>query len=452
MQYDYGTPDRSSLPDMPNVVWNEETAAHLYRRAAFGATAEELAKAVRAGLDGAVDRLVNYDDIPNDALDQRIASMHLVLKQPDPQTYIDIVRLWLTRMIYTAHPLEERMTLFWHDHFATSVAKVGESDLMMIQNDLFRRDALGNFTQLCIEVARDRAMLFFLDNYTSVKEHPNENFGRELLELFTLGRGHYAESDVLAAARAFTGWGLDLKPYPVLYAYDDDRHDHGEKTFLGHTGDLNGDDVIRIACSQLDHGRLIASKLFAYFAYDDPGPDVIDRLARIYLDGGTELRPLVSAILKSPEMYSPRAIWTKIKSPVEHVVMACHQLEIADEVPSSRIHLIRQGQILYEPPSVAGWEGGRSWITSAALLSRMNFANDVSAQFGPFAFGFPSTAEEFIDVYLRRLGPLHVDDATRQRLLGFIAPGGVLPAGAALLPRLRGLVHLILSLPEWQMI
>jgi uncharacterized protein (DUF1800 family) len=407
---------------------------------------------MRAGLDETVDRLVNYEAISNLALDERIASMHLVLKQPSAQVAIDNVRLWLTRMIYSARPLEERMTFFWHNHFATSFVKVGESDLMRVQTDLFRRYAIGNFTQLCVEVAKDCAMLFWLDNFTSAKEHPNENFGRELLELFTLGRGHYAESDVIAAARAFTGWSLDLTVYPVQFKYIEEWHDHGQKTFLGHSGDLIGDDVARIACSQFDHGRLIASKLFAYFAYENPEQELVDRLARIYLDAGTELRPLVTAILKSPEMYSSRAIWTKVKSPIDHIVIACRQLQVQNEIKSIREHLILQGQLPYEPPSVAGWAGGMTWIMAAALLSRMNFSNVAAAELDPLAFGIPSIAPDIVDLYLRRLGPLHVDELTRRELIAFVAPGDVLPQGQALLTRLRGLAHMILSLPEWQML
>jgi uncharacterized protein (DUF1800 family) len=434
------------------IDWNKETAAHLYRRAAFGATSDELDAAVRDGLDAAVDRLVDYDQISNAALDNRIASMHLVLKQPNPQTVPDNVRLWLARMIYTARPLEERMTFFWHNHFATSWAKVGETQLMRDQNDLFRRNAVGNFNKMCVEVARDPAMLVWLDNETNVKDHPNENFGRELLELFTLGRGHYAESDVLAAARAFTGWTNDRTVYPIVFLYRPEWHDDGQKTFLGHTGNWNGADIVNLICAEPQHGRFIAAKVFSYFAYDNPEPEVVDRFAKIYLDAGTGLREMIRAILKSPEMYSPRAMGTRLKSPVESVVMTCHMLEIDGEIMTARQALIEQGQLLYEPPDVSGWKGGLTWVTSAALLSRFNFANTVSSVFEPLAFGIPATAEQAVDLYLDRLGPLHVDSSTRKDLIDYVAPGGVLPRGVTLRTRLRGLAHMILSLPEWQTI
>jgi uncharacterized protein (DUF1800 family) len=438
---------------MTSILWNETTAAHLYRRAAWGAPADELARAVRDGLERTVDRLVNYDSISNAALDQRIASMHLRLQQPDPQTFVDIIRLWLTRMIYSERPLEERMTFFWHNHFATSVEKVGESTLMRYQNDLFRRFALGNFRALCSEVSRDVAMLFWLDNHTSVKEHPNENFGRELLELFTLGRGHYTEADVQAAARAFTGWTVDTSFYPVVFFYDDNIHDHEQKTFLGFTGDLDGNDVIRIICSQEQHGRFIAGKLFAFFAYDDPEPEVVARLAKAYLNSGNDIRTLVIEILLSPEMYSSRAIWTKVKSPLDHVVGACRMMQLPDELATARTELARQGQVVYSPPDVSGWPKGLTAITAASLLSRMNFANDAVGDFDPFLMDIPSTAPAIVDSFLHRLGPMEVDADSRQNLIDYLAPAGAaLPSGERMRVRLRGLAHLILSLPEWQLL
>lgn len=436
---------------MTSIPWNEATAAHLYRRAAWAATPDELAVAVRDGLEKTVDRLLNYESISNAALDQRVASMHLHLQQPDPQTFVDIVRLWLTRMIYTARPLEERMTFFWHNHFATSVEKVGESTLMRFQSDLFRRFAVGNFTALCSEVARDVAMLFWLDNYASVKEHPNENFGRELLELFTLGRGHYTETDVKAAARAFTGWTVNQAFYPVIFRYDDTIHDNGQKTFLGVTGNHDGNDIIRIICFQEQHGQFMAAKLFAFFAYDDPEPEVVTRLARVYLNSGTDIRALVREILLSPEMYSTRAIWTKVRSPLDHAVAAARMLQVPDEIATTRSELTRQGQVLYSPPDVSGWPKGMTWITSASLLSRMNFANDAVGDFDPFMFGVPSNASAIVDMFLGRLGPLEIDASTRQELIDYLAPANVLPSGERLRVRLRGLAHLILALPEWQL-
>jgi len=437
---------------MTAVSWDRTTAAHLYRRAGFGATAEEISAAVSDGLEKTVDRLVNYEGIPNDLLDYRLAGMNLDVNPVSLTSFVDMVRAWLIRMTYTTRPLEERMTLFWHNHFATSFMKVSESDLMRFQNDLFRKHAVGNFIELCIGVAKDRAMQFWLDNHLSTKDHPNENFGRELLELFTLGRGNYTEADVSASARSFTGWTLAFATFPCTYYYDDTIHDHGLKTFLGQTGDWNGDHIIRMACAQPAHARFIASKLFAYFAYDNPEPGVVDRFAEIYSGSGTDLKPLVTAILTSSEMYSPRAIGTRVKSPVEHVVMTCRMLGLLQEVPGSRDRLDEQGQLLYAPPDVSGWKGGLTWITSAALLSRINFSNAAVAQFDLARFGAVKDAASAVNVYLDQLGPMQITEATRQALKDYVAPGGVFPQGSAQDTRLRGLARMILSLPEWQMI
>jgi uncharacterized protein (DUF1800 family) len=414
---------------MTAIDWNEQTAAHLYRRAAFGATEDELQAAVGAGLDATVDLLLNYDAVPNDALDSRIASMKL-----DLLSRTGSVRMWLTRMMFTARPLQERMALFWHDHFATSVNKV-YIGIVLPQIELFRRLALGSFADLCVHVAKDPAMLTWLDNYTSRKEHPNENFGRELLELFTLGRGNYAESDVQAAARAFTGWTLDEAKL-TFYTYRDDWHDHDPKTFLGETGDWNGEDIVRIICSRPAHARFMAAKLFAWFAYDDAEPEVIERLADIYLNSHTDVRELVRAILTAPEMYSPRAMGTKIKSPIDFVIMAARQLGLTTDVPDAIDFLSVQGQVPYEPPNVAGWPGGRSWIGSSPLLGRMGFAERAVLDFAPGSDG-----AGIVDALLHRLGPLSVSAAVRQQLIDYVGGGA----------RIRGLAQMILSLPESQM-
>jgi len=434
------------------VTWNEQTAAHLYRRAGFGSTAAELADAVRDGLQVTVDRLVNYETVSNDALDHRLAAMKLVTVWPNPFRLTDAHRWIMTRMIYTARPLEERMVFFLHNHFATNWMKFMESDWLVYQNETLRTYATGNFQRLLVAIAQDVAMQLWLDNADSVKDHPNENFGRELLELFTLGRGNYAESDVITAARAFTGWNLTAPFGIYYYQYRDEQHDHGMKTFMGQTADWDGTDVIRIICAQFSHARFLAAKLFAWFAYDDPEPALVDRLARVYYDNGTELKPLITAILTSDEMYSPRAMWTKVKSPIEHVVMTYRMLELESEVPNTVTNLRSQGQVPFEPPSVEGWPSGTDWMTSVALLNRMNFANAAVAQFDPLTFGIPSTGEELVDLYLQRLGPLTLAPEVHRHLVDYVAPGGTLPRGTALLTRARGLAHMILSLPEWQMV
>lgn len=431
---------------MASIHWDRQAAAHLYRRAAFGATSAELDRAVADGLEATVARLTDLS-ADNSALDARLAALGV-----DLATLGGIARWWITRMIYTARPLEEKMTFFLHDHFATGFQKVSEADWMLQQNRLLRSFALGDFTQLTIEISRDPAMLRWLDNFLSRKERPNENYGRELLELFTLGHGAYTEEDVLSAARAFTGWTLSRQTRQFIYV--DAFHDHGQKTFLGRTGDWNGDDIVRMACATREHARFIARKLFEWLAYAPAEDSVVERLADVYANGGTSLRALVTAILTAPEMYSDAAKWSRVKSPVEYAVAAARQLRI-DRDPSRAafVMLGAQGQVPFNPPDVDGWPDGLAWINSGTILGRMNYAQSLSALLDPRAFagGAPvGSASQMVALWLEHLGPLEVDAATRAALEGYVASGGGLSSQNQL-ARGRGLAHLVLSLPEWQM-
>jgi len=430
------------------ITWTEEKAAHLYRRAAWGATAEDITESLSLGLGGTVSKLLNYEGVSTTALDQRIASLGLNLT-----TVSGIQRWWLIRLIYSPRPLEERMTFFWHDHFATAISKVADATLMFNQNQLFRSFALGDFHDLTVAVSKDPAMLIWLDNFTSIKGRPNENYGRELLELFTLGQGHYGEEDVLAATNAFTGWGLRRGVVPPVFEYRDLQHDHSVKNFLGQRGDWNGEDIVRILTEEYENARFIAAKLFSYFAYDYPEQSVIDRFADIYTGAGTNIRPVVEAILLSDEMYSEQAIGTKIKSPVDHTVMGTRQLLIDSDGRLAAGTTNTQGEGLFNPPDVAGWDGGLTWINSGTLLSRMNYANSIAFGFDParFTAGAAITkTSELVAFYLRRLGPLTIDAATRTQLERYVSPSEVLPTGTQSTIKMRGLAHMILSLPEWQ--
>ena len=434
---------------MTTIPWNEANAAHLLRRAAFGGTPQQIARAVSDGLDLTVSKLLDYSTISTSELDQRIERQKL-----DLRTFEGISRWWLTRLIHSPRPLEERLTLFWHDHFATGITKVEDAALMLKQNELIRSHALSRFTDLTTEISKDRAMLIWLDNHTSRREHPNQNFGRELLELFTLGQGFYSELDVDAAVRAFTGWTFRHDTLDFLFIPE--WHDDAPKDFLGRVGNWDGDDIIRIACSEFAHGRLIASKVFAYFAYENPEVSVIDPLAQLYLDSGTDIRVLVDAILRSPEMYSPRALWSRVKSPVDHAVIAFRQLQLDNDnlvwaLPSA---LTNQGQTLFDPPDVAGWDTGLAWMNSGALLTRMNIASALARILTPSRFlagASASTPEQLVDIYLSRLGPLTVPVAVHDALTRYVSADATMPTGGALTMKQRGLAHLVLSLPEWQM-
>jgi uncharacterized protein (DUF1800 family) len=437
---------------MAPIPWNEVNAAHLLRRAGFGGTSAEVAQAVSDGLDATVSRLVNYETIPTTDLDARLSRLAL-----DLATFNGISRWWITRILFSPRPFEERMTLFWHDHFATAISKVGDAGAMFAQNQLLRRHAVGNFIDLTIEISKDVAMLIWLDNYTNKKKQPNENYGRELLELFTLGQGFYSELDVYSASKAFTGWTFRRAGGGREFAFVDADHDHSQKDFLGRIGDWNGDDVVRIACGEFAHGRLIARKLFSYFAYENPETAVVDRFAQIYMDAGTTVKPMVEAILKSEEMYSEKALWSNVKSPVDHTLTGARQLSIDnDNISRQAINVMAlEGQTLFNPPDVAGWDLGLAWISAGSLLGRMNWALSLATFFDPLAFvqgEAITTPAQMVDVFLRKLGPLLVSTETRDELIRYVSTTGQLPSGANLTAKQRGLAHMILSLPEWQMI
>lgn len=432
------------------VTWNEVNAAHLLRRAGFGGTAAEITQAVNDGHIGAVNRLINYDTIPTTDLDLRLTRQGIDLTSGTGIQY-----WWLTRLLYSPRPLEERMTLFWHDHWATSIGKVGDAGYMFTQNQLIRRYAMGNFINFAIDMSKDIAMLIWLDNITNRKGRPNENYGRELLELFTLGIGNYTEADVLDCAKSFTGWSYSSTT--KQFVFTDANHDHTMKTLLGQSGDWNGDDSVRIACGRFSHGQLIAKKLFSYFAYENPSQAVVDRFAQIYMNSGTNIKLLVEAILKSDEMYSPQALWTKVRSPIDHAIIASRQLLMDNDALDNALvnPLGAAGMTVFSPPDVDGWDGGLSWINSGALLTRMNYARTIiNAYFDPVRFQTGATitnATQMVDHYLKLLGPISTTAAVRVELIKYVATDSVtLPVGANLVLKQRGLARLITCLPEWQ--
>jgi uncharacterized protein (DUF1800 family) len=279
---------------------------------------------------------------------------------------------WVEEMLVTDQPLVEKMTLFWHNHFTSSVPKVQFVPALYWQDVLFRREALGNFATLLKAVAQDPAMLLYLDGVRSVARQPNENFARELLELFTLGEGHYSEADIKNAARAFTGWSIDrdngrFVNHPAM-------HDGGEKTFLGQTGRFNGDDIIAIVLRQPRTAETIVEKLWREFVSLTPDPAEVTRLAGIFRSGGYEMKPLLRAMFLAPAFRDPANRGALIKSPVELLVGSVHLLgvPVPDATPLVRM-MAGLGQSLFDPPNVKGWPGGESWITTNTLLLRQQF-------------------------------------------------------------------------------
>jgi uncharacterized protein (DUF1800 family) len=377
--------------------------AHLLRRAGFGAGAAELAIYEPLGFEGSLDRLINYEQVDEDFalepwdLRPKKQAEDGKLKLPAPL----VAYWWGARMALSQRPLQEKLTLFWHDHFGCSAEKVKQGRFNLQHNGLLRRQASGNFRSLLQAVAKDPTMLLFLDTGENRKGQPNENFARELLELYTLGIGNYSERDVQEAARAFTGWTIqrakaaELEADPMAAAgfrFRRGQHDEGAKTVLGQNGNFGGEDVINLLCDQPQCQRYICTKLWSYFAYPNPEPQLIERLASIFADNKLELKPLLRAIFSSEEFYSERAERALFKSPADFVLgvlRACDlrglyaEADGAKAPPRPLLALTRltmlamrnQGLALLFPPSVAGWDWGSAWVNSATMVERIKFAD-----------------------------------------------------------------------------
>jgi uncharacterized protein (DUF1800 family) len=279
---------------------------------------------------------------------------------------------WVEEMLVTDQPFVERMTLFWHNHFTSSLQKVRFAPALYFQNTLLRREALGNFATLLRAVARDPAMLIYLDGVRSVARQPNENFGRELLELFTLGEGHYGEADIKAAARAFTGWSID----PNTGAFVDrvQQHDGGEKTFLGQTGRFGGDEIIAILLREPHTAETIVRKLWLEFVSLKPDSEEVTRLAAVFRTSGYEIKPLMRAMFMSPAFRDPANRGGLIKSPVDLIVGSVRVLGLPVPEKTGLVRMMQGlGQVPFDPPNVKGWTGGESWISTYTLLLRQQF-------------------------------------------------------------------------------
>src|SRR5580765_7186338 len=401
--------------------WNAERAAHLLERAGFGGTPEEIDKLASLTPQQAVDALVDYrrtdnsqarafeesgvwdagmDPFPPSRAEAvRLAREHgnalgvTMLPAGSPRRLQPVVdkffyglransietqRLgvwWANRMLTTKRPLEEKLTLFWHGHFATGDAKVRDYRMMLRQNEMLRRNADGRLRDLLVGILEDPAMLVYLDNGENVRKHPNENFGRELLELFTMGVGNYTERDVREAARAFTGWTNDVLAFKI----DREQHDLGEKAFLGRTGPLDGTDIIDAILAQPVTAEFVAAKLYRFFVRDTVSPVVKAELGRAFRSSGYRMKPLLKRMFLSKDFYSAPAVATQIKSPVTLVVSTYKKLGLRElpTVPDFGRRTGGLGQLLFDPPNVAGWAGGRTWITPATLLQRGNLFRDV---------------------------------------------------------------------------
>ncbi|QEG43647.1 DUF1800 domain-containing protein [Roseimaritima ulvae] len=352
--------------------WSRSLVAHLYRRAGFGADLNMLDAAVARGPAEVVDELVLQGQETSTFRSVADTLAETVLAGGDPKR---LSAAWVYRLLRTPHQLLEKTTLFWHGHFATSAEKVEDARMMWNQNRLLREHALGNFAQLAQAIAQDPAMLIYLDSAINRKAHPNENFSRELMELFCLGEGNYSEQDVQQLARCFTGWEIKNKKFRKNRY----QHDEGTKSFLGQSGNFDGQDGVRIVLEQPQLEQFLAAKWFRFFVSEtvQPSASLLQPLADAFRQHDLRIAPVLRIMLGSNLFFSQHALGQKIKSPVELIVGMLRCLKGSTNTQLVANGLLQIGQGLFYPPNVKGWDGGRSWINSATLLGRANLLADI---------------------------------------------------------------------------
>ena len=433
--------DRS---DPTRSGWSRREATHLLWRCAAGASPSEIDRSVDEGMTKSVARLLATQPESEDFADTEKLLHRSALKSGNINS---LKNWWLYRFLETANPLAEKMTLFWHNHFATSNAKVRSTEKMDVQNALIRRHALGNFAELFRPIARDVAMLLWLDGNANRKRHPNENFAREVMELFALGVGNYSEKDIKETARAFTGWHVRNDKF----WFNKVQHDPGIKKVLGKSGPFKGDDVLEIFLEHPACARFVATKFLAGFVRHDPDSALVDALAARVRAHKFEIAPVIQELLSSQVFYASASRRALIKSPVELVVGAHRTLDGRAHLSECVQLMSDLGQNLFEPTTVKGWEGGRLWINSATMLQRVNFASQVTGgeRFGKFG-ATPRTRgseSETVTSYLELLLAESVSKSTHQELTNYLRQ-----AGGSTKERSSGLVQLIMTLPEYQLI
>ncbi|MEM9416301.1 MAG: DUF1800 domain-containing protein [Planctomycetota bacterium] len=474
---------------------------HLLSRAGFGGAPAEMAELQGLGLDAAVSRLLRYQQVdlgdlveldldpdvitPRSREDRealararrtgdsetvdRITRAANVARAEDRRMHLSLQTWWLERMVQTPRPMEEKLTLLWHSHFATRHRDIRDSFLMQQQNAMFRANANGSFADLVAGIVRDPAMIRFLNNDRNISRRPNENLARELMELFTLGEGHYTEADIREGARTLTGYTVNDNDF----AFNRRAHDQGRKAILGEEGWWDGDDFVQLLLRQHVCARFIALKLYRHFVADVsddwdlvPGPQrgVIDALADVLRDEGYAIAPALEQLLKSRHFYDAQVIGRKIKSPVQVVAGTARVLGTPMRDGRGLVRGLRaMGQDLFEPPSVAGWEGGRSWINTSTLLLRQNVCTylitgkDPSGQwqrsqmeYDPMALlaglDRPTPRQAVDHLCDTLLGP-HVSADRRAPLYTFIESRG----NGVTADTVTGLLLLITAMPEYQL-
>lgn len=464
-----------------------DEAAHLLRRMSFGGSPRDIDDLASRKREGAVDALLNYESTNNQTLED------LFQKRFNPKKFTpkdDLQLWWIIRMVLSARPFEEKMTLFWHNHFATALDKV-EYDLMYVQNLMLRNNALSRFDTLLLNAMKDPAMLVWLDGVTNDLGSPNENCAREIQELFTMGvtdvvtgERNYTEQDVKEIARAFTGWKFRQKG-EKRFAYtsflEEGQHDNGAKTIYGRRANFTMEDVITTICERRATARFLVKKFFEFFVYplSDSNEDknTIERFADVYFQSDHSIKQLMRAIFVSDEFFSDRARFALVKSPAELVAGAIRMLSARYDPGSVKDgdfelynQFKRMGFDLLNPFDVSGWKLNLGWLNTATLIERYNFANNLISNRDdrPDAIGAVitdqqlrkntgSTARETVDRFLEILGPLNLDAQAIGLLVNYLeiddhgVRRGFTPNDQTLDKKVRGLVFLIMCLPEFQM-
>jgi uncharacterized protein (DUF1800 family) len=463
---------------------DRDKIAHLLRRAGFGYSQAQLDGYAALGLNGAIDRLLNYESVSNAAMEQRLAALNLNLYNGN-----DFQRWWLLRMIYTERPLEEKITLFWHGLLVSGTGKVGitqpKADAppdapkplhhMLNQYAFFQQNALSDFGTLLKGISRDPAMVLYLDNNTNRKGKPNENYARELMELFSLGQfspdgsPNYTEQDVREAARAFTGWGLNQQQQ---FAFNAGQHDAGAKTIFGKTANFNGDDVIDLIIAHPSSAYYLAKRLWEYFAYDAPSYEVLRPVIDTFRSTNGSVREMLRTIFTHPAFYSELAYRAKAKSPAEYVAGMSRALELQTNALNVQSSLQRMGQRLFDPPNVAGWPGGAQWFNTTTWLERVNQLNRVLTGrnasdantkpvdlFGMVTRNKLDSPEKVVDHFLKLFVDGQVRPQQRDTLVAYLKDGNLWPkpgvamkaADPILDRKIRGMVYLVMAMPEFHL-
>ena len=476
---------------------------HLLRRAGFGARPDELDYYSEMSTSQAVDALIHYDEIADD-VDSRIGAAGYVGMTISgafsPQSNINHARQrWLFRMVHTDRPLQEKMTLFWHNHFATGYTKIAgalgategarymaakateDPGQVRGQIEMLRDNALGNFRDILLNIAKDTAMLVWLDGRTNTKAKPQENFGREIMELFTMGVGNYTEPDVYAAARVFTGWNLQ-RPGSAAdgsqhyeFVYSAAQHDTAAKTFsfpiysdgsktiparTGDVGQQDGIDLINALAGNPNTARYLAGKLWRFFVTDsaDPDPTFVDRIASVYLSSRFDMRAVMRDVLLSPQFWDPNSYFSRYSWPAEFIVRAVKDVgwrgfSVNDAIgPMSNM-----GMLLYDPPDVSGWDAGETWFSTGAMLARMNFAAQLTnnQKVNLLAAARPSgkTPDALLAFALDQLVTAPLASSVTDELNAYLrATGAWTGSDAQIQAKTAGLMHLIAGLPEYQLV